>query len=87
MGAIALGGRYSSAIKWKGFSKGELKIHYDKHVVEKQEFGNITQVKYLKIAKPFAYENGKNFKEVIEGKFVTTYHEKSIYEKMQKKLN
>ena len=61
-----------SKIKWKGFSKGKLKEHYDKHVIDQQEFGNISPSNYLKQAKDFAVEPGV-FKEAQVGNILIKY--------------
>jgi len=52
-------------IKWKGFSRGKLKEHYDKHVIEQKEFGDITQTQYLKIAKQFANEKNEHIQDKV----------------------
>ena len=59
-------------VKWKGFSKGKLSEHFDKHVKKGGEFGDITQSEYLKQAKAFAAETG-NFKEQKVGNFIVKY--------------
>ncbi len=60
----------ASSIKWKGFRAGQLAEHYNKH---KDEFGDITQNEYLKLAKDFAAEMGENFKETKVGNFIIKY--------------
>jgi hypothetical protein len=47
-------GPRASDITWKGFANKKLKTHYDKHVIENQEFGDISQNEYLLRAKTFA---------------------------------
>ncbi|MGB3468414.1 MAG: RHS repeat-associated core domain-containing protein, partial [Cyclobacteriaceae bacterium] len=59
----------AGSIKWKGFLKGQLSIHFDKHG---EEFGEITMAEYLKLAKDFANESG-NFNEKVVGAFVIKY--------------
>ncbi len=71
----AVGARYvggmTSSIKWKGFSKGQLGIHFKKHG---HEFGKgVTQSQYMKIAKEFALEKGTAFKEKAVGNFIVKY--------------
>jgi hypothetical protein len=46
----------SNHINWKEFAKGKLSGHFDKHVVDQGEFGEISQTEYLKLAKDFASE-------------------------------
>ena len=68
-------------IKWKGFSgkKGKdeplskLQQHYQKHVVEGKEFGNISQNEYLKLAKEFAKEINPNIKQKQVGNIIIKY--------------
>jgi RHS repeat-associated protein len=67
---FGLNGSISSAVKWKGFSKGQLAEHYQKHVIEQQEFGDITQAEYLKRAKAFGAVTGDHIKEEQVGNFV-----------------
>jgi RHS repeat-associated protein len=59
----------ADSVKWKGFSKGKLSDHYEKHVLKQKEFGDISQAEYLKQAKGFAKESGK-FNEANVGNFV-----------------
>jgi len=59
----------AAQINWKGFSKGELAVHFEKHGAE---FGNITQSQYLKLAKSFASEEGQ-FQEQKVGNFIVKY--------------
>ena len=66
-------GGLASAIKWKGFSKGELPVHYKKHVLEGGEFGNISQNQYLQQAKIFAGEAGAGFQEGNVGNIIVKY--------------
>jgi len=61
--------RYAASVKWKGFSKGQLSIHYEKHVLRQKEFGNISQAEYLNLAKGFSKESGK-FNEANVGNFI-----------------
>jgi hypothetical protein len=63
----------ASEIKWKGFSKGKLSEHYNKHVVSQGEFGNITQNDYLQQAKSFASEINSQFKEKVVGDIIIKY--------------
>jgi RHS repeat-associated protein len=60
-------------INYKGFSKGQLKTHYEKHVVEKKEFGEITQSEYLNKAKEFAKEESESISEAVVGNFFVKY--------------
>ncbi|MFD1407095.1 DUF4244 domain-containing protein [Kroppenstedtia eburnea] len=60
----------AASVKWKGFSKGSLKGHYEKHG---KEFGDISQKEYLEKAKEFALESGSRFKETNVGNFVIKY--------------
>jgi hypothetical protein len=59
----------AAQIAWKGFSKGELAVHFQKHGAE---FGNITQSQYLNQAKSFASEAGQ-FQEQKVGNFIVKY--------------
>jgi hypothetical protein len=59
----------AASVKWKGFSKGKLSDHYEKHVLKQKEFGDISQAEYLKQAKGFGKESGK-FNEANVGNFV-----------------
>ncbi|OYD06599.1 hypothetical protein [Paludifilum halophilum] len=61
---------FSTSIKWKGFRKGSLAPHYEKHG---HEFGDISQSEYLKMAKGFATESGSSFKETKVGNFIIKY--------------
>ncbi len=56
-------------VSWKGFSKGSLATHFEKHGAE---FGNITQSEYLKQAKAFSAEAGA-FLEQKVGSFIVKY--------------
>ncbi|WP_288445688.1 hypothetical protein [uncultured Chryseobacterium sp.] len=58
-------------IIWKGFSKGELNIHFLKHGAE---FGEITQSQYLKLAKSFAGETGEHIQQQAVGKFLVKFN-------------
>lgn len=62
----------AEAVKWKGFSKGELAEHFTKHG---NEFGDITQNQYLKLAKDFAAESNSAFRETKVGNFIIKYDE------------
>jgi len=53
---------------WKGFSKGQLSIHFTKHGTE---FGEINQNDYLRMAKDFGSATG--FKEQNIGNFLIKY--------------
>lgn len=66
-GAAAKG--LAADVSWKGFSKGSLATHFEKHGAE---FGNITQSEYLKHAKAFAAEAG-TFLEQKVGNFIVKY--------------
>ncbi|WP_322908152.1 polymorphic toxin-type HINT domain-containing protein, partial [Paenibacillus sp. SGZ-1009] len=57
-------------INWKGFSSGKLKPHWEKHG---NEFGDISQNEYLKLAKGFAAETDSSFKEQVVGNFLVKY--------------
>ena len=59
----------TAKVRWKGFSKGKLATHFDKHG---NEFPNTSQAGYLKLAKEFASESG-TFQEGREGNFVVKY--------------
>jgi hypothetical protein len=59
----------AAQIAWKGFRKGSLAEHYEKHGAE---FGNITQSQYLNQAKSFASETGQ-FQEQKVGNFIVKY--------------
>jgi RHS repeat-associated protein len=63
----------SKHINWKGFSKGKLGGHFDKHVVEQGEFGKISQTEYLKLAKNFASETSENIQETLVGNMIVKY--------------
>ncbi|WP_315069728.1 RHS repeat-associated core domain-containing protein [uncultured Clostridium sp.] len=67
---MAEAGDLASAVKWKGFSKGELLQHFDKHG---SEFGDITQNQYLNLAKDFAKESNSAFKETKVGNFIIKF--------------
>lgn len=54
---------------WKGFYKGKLHPHFEKHG---HEFGAITQQQYLNQAKYFANEVG-NFEQSIVGDFMVKF--------------
>ncbi len=66
---------------WKGFSSEKnpetgltkLQEHYDKHVIKGQEFGDISQTDYLKMAKAFAKESNPNFMQAKVGNIVIKY--------------
>ncbi|MCT2407693.1 hypothetical protein NZD88_09105 [Chryseobacterium antibioticum] len=58
-------------IVWKGFSKGELGIHFAKHGLE---FGEITQGQYLKLAKNFAAETGEHIQEQTVKNFLIKFN-------------
>lgn len=64
------GAKGSQYIKWKGFQKGKLQTHYAKHG---NEFGNITQGQYGKLAKEFAKETSDDITEKTVGKFIVKY--------------
>ncbi|WP_251862287.1 hypothetical protein [Clostridium sp. Marseille-Q2269] len=66
------GNAVAEAVKWKGFSKGELAEHFIKHG---NEFGNVTQNQYLKLAKDFAVESNSVFRETKVGNFIIKYDE------------
>jgi uncharacterized protein RhaS with RHS repeats len=59
----------AASVNWKGFSSGKLQPHYQKHVIDQKEFGNISQTEYLKQAKEFSKESG-SFNETNVGNFV-----------------
>ena len=56
-------------ITWKGFSKGSLAEHFEKHG---SEFGEISQSQYLRAAKEFAGEFGEFLEEKV-GNFYVKY--------------
>ncbi|QIO10376.1 hypothetical protein G8D99_07885 [Acinetobacter lanii] len=60
----------ASKIDWgrKGFSKGKLSIHYQKHVIDQKEFGDITQTQYLGKAKEFARASSAEMQTASIGK-------------------
>ena len=60
----------SSTIRWKGFAKGKLAEHYEKHGAE---FGDITQREYLRLAMDFAAETGAGFRETRVGNIIVKY--------------
>lgn len=70
---LSKGSSKAESVIWKGFSNGKLKSHYEKHVVEGNEFGNISQSEYLKKAKEFATESSSNFQEAKVGNFNVKY--------------
>lgn len=55
---------------WKGFRKGSLAEHFARHG---GEFGDITQVQYLKMAKDFAGETGDAFRTGQVGNIFVKY--------------
>jgi hypothetical protein len=57
-------------INYKGFSKGQLAKHFEKHGAE---FGNVTQNVYLKLAKEFVQETGPGIQEKLVGNFFVKY--------------
>ncbi|HEX6178678.1 MAG TPA: hypothetical protein VF057_09990, partial [Thermoanaerobaculia bacterium] len=61
--------RTTQGVSWKGFSKGKLASHYDKHGAE---FAGLTQNQYLAAAKDFASEVG-SFKVQQVGDFLVKY--------------
>ncbi len=56
--------------KFKGFSKGKLQSHFEKHG---DEFGDISQNEYLSMAKDFALEEGGDIVEEMVGNFYVKY--------------
>ncbi len=64
------GGQQIADLNPAQFSKGELKIHYEKHGAE---FGDITQVEYLRLAREFAAEVSAEFLELKVGNFLLKY--------------
>lgn len=60
----------ASEIDWgrKGFSKGKLSTHYQKHVKDQKEFGDITQSQYLGKAKEFARSSSADIQTASVGK-------------------
>lgn len=62
-----------SSVKWKGFSSGKLAEHYQKHVIEGNEFGDISQSEYLKQVKDFAAESNSSFMETKVGNFIVKH--------------
>ena len=69
-GGEELAEQASKKVNWKGFSKGKLKDHFEKHG---DEFGDITQTEYLKQAKEFAKETGETIQEKTVGNLVVKY--------------
>ena len=59
---------------WKGFSKGQLSEHYQKHVIQQDEFGDITQSEYLARAKAFGEATGDMIDEADVGNFKIKYN-------------
>lgn len=72
-GAVLVHNTCFAGIKWKGFSSGQLREHFQKHVVRQGEFGEITQAEYLKQAKEFAGEIGEGFMEGTVGNIKVKY--------------
>jgi RHS repeat-associated protein len=66
-----------TGVNYKGFSKGKLAEHYDKHVVQQGEFGPITQAEYAKKAKEFISKTGGSVKEEVVGNFIVKYDPKT----------
>ena len=62
-----------NCINWKGFQKGKLQEHYQKHVLDQGEFGNISQNEYLQRARGFAQETSDSFQEAVVGNFNVKY--------------
>ena len=68
-------------INWKGFNGkkdpetglSKLQGHYQKHVVEGGEFGDISQNECLKMAKDFAKESNAGFQEQQIGNLTVKY--------------
>lgn len=50
-----------------------MKAHYEKHVLKQNEFGDITQNEYLRLAKEFATEEGSNFVETEVSNILIKY--------------
>jgi hypothetical protein len=65
-------GAQTADVRLKGFSKGKLAEHFEKHGAE---FGNITQSQYLKLAKQFATKVGPEIRESKIGNIVVKYDE------------
>lgn len=65
----------ASEIKWKGFSKGKLAPHYEKHVVNGYEFEEqISQSEYLKRAKNFAANDSPDIKEHVVDNLIVKFN-------------
>ncbi|MEW9702676.1 polymorphic toxin-type HINT domain-containing protein [Paenibacillus sp. SI8] len=61
---------HNCSINWKGFSKGQLSTHFEKHGVE---FGDISQNDYLSMAKAFGAEESSSFQTDTVGNFLIKY--------------
>ncbi|MDQ1813289.1 polymorphic toxin-type HINT domain-containing protein [Massilia sp. CCM 9210] len=59
----------AASTAWKGFSKGSLAPHFEKHGAE---FGRITQNEYFRQAKAFSAETGRFLEEKV-GNFIVKY--------------
>ena len=75
-------------INWKGFSSKKkkgltgLQRHYQKHVVNRGEFGGATKLSqndYLKLAKKFAGDTGEKIQRAKVGKFYVKYDPESRF--------
>jgi hypothetical protein len=78
MSALGPGEAPGASVNWKGFSKGSLASHYEKHVKSAGEFGgSISQRDYLRLAKEFAAEQGGGFLEKRVGNFVVKFDPKT----------
>lgn len=60
-------------VNYKGFSKGQLNEHYEKHVIRQNEFGDITKTEYQQLAKNFAREEAESIDETVAGNFYVKY--------------
>jgi hypothetical protein len=64
----------AASVQWKGFPKGSLSRHYEKHVKRAGEFGgSISQSEYLRMAREFAAERSGRFQEKLVGNLVVKY--------------
>jgi hypothetical protein len=60
----------AASVRWKGFSKGSLVEHVEKHG---REFGDVSQREYLQMAKDFAAEASAVIREKKVGNFIVKH--------------
>lgn len=68
--ASGAGRATAASVQWKGFSKGKLTEHFEKHG---REFGKVSQPEYLQKAKDFATEAGATLRERKVGNFIVKH--------------